>query len=93
MFGLRLGRSKEPPTYLGAIGKMKLDESTTQDLQKVGSLIMGNILGGLPQPPKTYERLVHDLYLAGWKVDEAKTLLNGGSLPGKPPEATAVAGA
>lgn len=91
MFGL--GRRKEPPTCLGAIGKIKLDESTTQDLHKVGGLLMGNILGYLPKPPKTYERLVHDLYVAGWKVDEAKTLLNGGSLDDKPPEAPAEAGA
>ena len=28
--------------------------------------------------PKTYERLIYDLYTAGWTIEEVKTLLNGG---------------
>lgn len=36
----------------------------------------------LDDRPKTYERLIHDLYTAGWTIDEVKTLLNGGKIEG-----------
>lgn len=30
--------------------------------------------------PKTYERLISDLYVAGWTIEEVKTLLNSGKI-------------
>ena len=65
--------------YIEAIGKL---------LEKNGESPISNLLGGfridlmsnLLSRPKTYERLIHDLYTAGWTIEEVKTLLNGGKI-------------
>jgi hypothetical protein len=67
---------------VGAIGKL---------LEENGESSLANLLGGfrielisnLIARPKTYERLVSDLYTAGWTIEEVKTLLNGGKLEKK----------
>lgn len=41
------------------------------------------LLSGSFGRPKTYERLIHDIYVAGWTIEEVKTLLNGGKLEEK----------
>jgi hypothetical protein len=68
--------------YVGAIGKL---------LEENGESSLPNLLGGfriemisnLLARPKTYERLVSDLYTAGWTIEEVKTLLNGGKIEEK----------
>jgi hypothetical protein len=44
----------------------------------LGSVGFALLTGSLLNRPKTYERLIHDLYVTGWTIDEVKTLLNGG---------------
>lgn len=49
----------------------------------LGSVGFASSTGSLWNRPKTYERLIHDLYVAGWTIDEVKTLLNGGKIEEK----------
>jgi hypothetical protein len=65
--------------YVGAIGKL-LEENGESSLSNLLGGFRIEMIGNLLARPKTYERLVSDLYTAGWTIDEVKTLLNGGKI-------------
>ena len=61
-------RAGEPPT------DTVIREDLCPGLDRLGP----ELLSGLFGRPKTYERLITDLYMAGWTIKEVKELLDKG---------------
>lgn len=62
---------------VGAFGKL-LEENGESSLSNLLGDFRIDLISNQRARPKTYERLIHDLYTAGWTIEEVKTLLNGG---------------
>lgn len=65
--------------YVGAFGKL-LEENGESSLSNLLGDFRIDLISNQRARPKTYERLIHDLYTAGWTIEEVKTLLNGGKI-------------
>ena len=79
MFGaVLMKRGKDgKDTILGAEDAKPTDTKSEPDNAGI-SLMRYDLLAKVFERPKTYERLVHDLYVAGWAIKEVKELLDKG---------------
>jgi hypothetical protein len=64
----------EPPTDTAGTTDTVDREGYYSALGRLGLTLLGNSFGR----PKTYERLISDLYTAGWSIKEVKELLDKG---------------
>lgn len=76
MFGaVLMKRGKDgKDTILGAEDVKPTETKSEPDNAGI-PLMRYDLLAKVFERPKTYERLVHDLYVAGWTIKEAKSLL------------------
>ncbi len=82
MFGAFFGKHKDDVKPAEGYSRFRAGEPPTDTVDHEGyHSSLGHLglalLNGTLFIPKTYERLIHDLYVAGWTIEEVKALLGG----------------
>lgn len=79
MFGaVLMRRGKDGKDRILGAEDAKSTETKSESDNAGISLMRYDLLAKVFERPKTYERLVHDLYVAGWTIKEVKELLDKG---------------